>query len=422
MRRFRFLIATLTFSACSIAESAQRPTNLSTEQWREDLRTLARELPKRHANAFHSIPKARFDSAVSALDARLDGANTNAAVVGLASLAASIGDGHTRVRLPASWVRMPLTLEWFGCIQGSTGPCALHVTSAASGYERILGARVVAIDSTPSDAVHRALASTIANGETDGWTWELSARHIVLPSVLHGLGVTRGTDAVTLTLADSVGVITEVRVTSVSRSVSTTNWRSAASRTPVARSRPGEELWFTLLPDSQTVYVGFEAYPDKGVFRKVATDVVALIDGRKATRLVVDLRRNLGGDFTKVREILLPPLAKHPIIGQKGHLYVLIGPSTFSAAVTNAIDFRRDANAILVGLPTGALPNGYQEGREFTLPNSKLVVGYSTKYYKFQDSDTPGVQPDRRVEPTWAAFRSGRDLALEWVIQGAASR
>lgn len=128
------------------------------------------------------------------------------------------------------------------------------------------------------------------------------------------------------------------------------------------------------------------------------------------------MQRNGGGDFTKVREILLPPIAKHPVLGAKGHLYVLIGPSTFSAAMTNAIDFRKDANAILVGLPTGALPNSYQEGSEFTLPNSKLVVGYSTKYYKFQESDTPGVIPDQRVEPTWAAYRAGRDLALEWVM------
>ncbi|MGH2898402.1 MAG: hypothetical protein ACRDMZ_06980, partial [Solirubrobacteraceae bacterium] len=141
---------------------------MTAEQWREDLRTLARELPKKHANAFHSITKARFDSAVAALDARLaeGNVNTDAAVAGLASIAASIGDGHTRVLLPPSWGRIPLTLEWFGCAQGSAGPCELRVTSAAPGHERALGARVVAIDSMPVADVHRALASSMAQGET----------------------------------------------------------------------------------------------------------------------------------------------------------------------------------------------------------------------------------------------------------------
>jgi len=95
---------------------------------------------------------------------------------------------------------------------------------------------------------------------------------------------------------------------------------------------------------------------------------------------------------------------------------VLVGPVTFSAAMTNAVDFRNEARAILVGLPTGARPNGYQEGDEFRLPRSGLMVGYSTRHYRFQQEDTPGVIPDQRIEPTWAAFREGRDTALEWVL------
>jgi hypothetical protein len=415
MRLRAFVLASLALSACGSAQPAQQPATLTAEQWREDLQTLARELPKRHANAFHTVTKARFDSMVAALGARLAGAHADSIVVGLASIAAAVGDGHTRVRLPAGWVRMPLTLEWFGCTTGSAGPCELRVTAAAPQHDRALGARVVAIEGIPAAQVHRALASSVARGETDGWTRELSARFVVLPNVLRGLGIASGTDAVTLTLTDSAGT-SEMRVTSIARSASTASCKSAVPATPVARSRPREQLWLTLLADSQTVYVGFDGYPDKGAFRQLAKDVIALFDAKRAARVVIDMRRNLGGDFTKVREILLPPLAKHPVIGRKPHLYVLIGPSTFSAAMTNAIDFRKDANAILVGLPTGALPNSYQEGRDFTLPHSKLIVGFSTKYYRFQESDTPGVQPDLRVEPTWMAFRTGRDPALEAVM------
>jgi hypothetical protein len=58
----------------------------------------------------------------------------------------------------------------------------------------------------------------------------------------------------------------------------------------------------------------------------------------------------------------------------------VIGRNTLSAAMTNAADFLKETNAILVGEPTGARPNGWQEKGQFTLPNSHLVVSVSTRY------------------------------------------
>ena len=59
----------------------QKPENLelSTQQWREDLQFLARELPKRHANAFHFTPRERFEKAVADLDSELEYADSDKA-------------------------------------------------------------------------------------------------------------------------------------------------------------------------------------------------------------------------------------------------------------------------------------------------------------------------------------------------------
>ena len=46
--------------------------------------------------------------------------------------------------------------------------------------------------------------------------------------------------------------------------------------------------------------------------------------------------------------------------------------------MVNAIDFRKETNAILVGEPIGERPNSYSENDEMTLPDSRLVVSYST--------------------------------------------
>ena len=79
----------------------QKPENLqlSTQQWREDLRFLARELPKRHANAFHFTPRERFEEAVADLDSKLTN-DADTAWVGLQRVVSLVGDAHTYLQTP----------------------------------------------------------------------------------------------------------------------------------------------------------------------------------------------------------------------------------------------------------------------------------------------------------------------------------
>jgi len=84
--------------------------------------------------------------------------------------------------------------------------------------------------------------------------------------------------------------------------------------------------------------------------------------------------------------------------------------------MANSADFRNDLKAILVGEPTGARPNGYQENRSFLLPNSHLPVSYSIELYKFSETDTPGIIPDKLIVPDWKSYIAGRDPVMEWIL------
>jgi len=187
----------------------------------------------------------------------------------------------------------------------------------------------------------------------------------------------------------------------------------AAKEQPLYRQKPGERFWFTYLPDSQTVYVSFRGYNSLG---ENARKLFQFIDGNPTKRLVIDIRQNGGGDFFEGRRHLIMPLKKYPSLNQKGQLFVIIGRATFSAAMVNAIDFRKETNAILVGEPIGERPNSYSENDEMTLPNSRLVVSYSTRYYKFLEEDAPAVMPDKRIDPNWADFQAGRDPVMGWIL------
>ncbi|HVQ39468.1 MAG TPA: hypothetical protein VMS31_18155 [Pyrinomonadaceae bacterium] len=184
---------------------------------------------------------------------------------------------------------------------------------------------------------------------------------------------------------------------------------------PRYRQRQGELFWFSPLPESQTLYVILRGYPETNTFKRIADDLLKLIDASPPKRLVVDVRQNTGGDLNKGR-CLLSGLKKREAFRSRGSVYLITGGATQSAAMVNALDFRKELNAVLVGEPTGGRPNSYSENDEFRLPNSDLEVSYSTRYYKSQDTDTPGVMPDKIIEPSWDSYPSGRDVVLEWIL------
>jgi hypothetical protein len=81
--------------------------------------------------------------------------------------------------------------------------------------------------------------------------------------------------------------------------------------------------------------------------------------------------------------------------------------STFSAAMSNAAQFRAMTNAMQVGQPIGERPNSYQEPKQFRLPNSDLVVRYSTRYYKFVEGRDNVVAPDKESPQRGETIRAG---------------
>ena len=104
-----------------------------------------------------------------------------------------------------------------------------------------------------------------------------------------------------------------------------------------------------------------------------------------------------------------------PWLNQRGLLYVLIGRKTFSAAMTNAVDFKNTTDAILVGEPAGAAPNNWQEVRRFHLPNSGLRVRVSTRYYEFLPGKSE-VLPDLNVRPEPGDWGSPQDGGVRLIL------
>jgi C-terminal processing protease CtpA/Prc len=388
-------------------QSPARPEglSLSKEQWRQDLEFLARELPKRHANAFHFISHERFEQEVSDLNNKLDTLNSDEIYAGMDRIANLIGDGHTYVRTPEDNANFPIDLERFGD--------EYRVAGTASGNEKALGARVIKIQDMSITRAHELLYALTPADETQALRDLRVLGFLTTGIFLHGVGIIPERNVARYTLRDDNGREFTMDVHAVPASAKL-DWTFAFKERPLFRQRPGENFWYTYLPDSHTVYCSFRGY--KGLSQN-SKGLFELIQQQHPDKLVIDMRLNGGGDYFEGLKYLVHPIRDIADINRKGHLFVLVGPETFSAAMSNAAHFRYQTNAVLVGQQIGEKPNSYQEAREMKLPNSHWTVRYSVKFYKFVETRENLIRPDQEIIPSWDDYRSGRDPVLEWVLK-----
>jgi len=129
--------------------------------------------------------------------------------------------------------------------------------------------------------------------------------------------------------------------------------------------------------------------------------------------LVIDLRWNGGGNT-----YLAQPLLHHLIACGKVSLYVIIGRGTFSAAQNTATAIGRETSAIFVGEPSGSRPNFIGETIPFRLPYSNTTVNVGDLYWQtsWPMDHRPWIAPDIYAPPTFEAYRSNRDPAMEAIL------
>jgi hypothetical protein len=94
---------------------------------------------------------------------------------------------------------------------------------------------------------------------------------------------------------------------------------------------------------------------------------------------------------------------------------VVIGRKTFSSAIINTVDFTNLAEVVTVGEGTGGRPNHFGEIKRFVLPESKLVVNHSTKYFTLVEEDVPSILPQFLAPISFDDYMRGIDSALETI-------
>jgi hypothetical protein len=390
----------------SLSLDALKPNlGISAAQWHADLLYLARELPKRHANAFFLISRSTFDAEVLALDKRIDTANSDEIFVGLQQIVKSIGDGHTGMgSAPPDRRIMPIRFAKFGD--------DFRVSGAGPGLDDTLGTRLLKVGGIAVADVWRRVLTMTSQGELMELRREDALVYLSRGYALHGLGIIPDRNHAVYTLEDDSGHTADIDIQSLALG-ETNTLKSGYSEAALRFKNADQPFWCEAIEDGHTVYCAWHSYQK---LEENAKAMFAVIDKTHARKLVLDMRDNGGGDNTVGEAQIVKPLQARPAVNVKGHLYVLIGPETFSAAMNNAAQLEDDTNAVTVGETIGEKPNSYQEPRQFRLPNSHLIVRASTLFYTFRKTGTNAVRPNKEIIPTWDDVKSGRDPALDWVL------
>jgi len=409
------LAAVLGF-ACSSSpmgpSPAPAPAATRDGRFVQDVEQLAKDLPRLHANLFFQTSRETFDREVEALKARVPELRDGEVVAGLMRIAALAGDGHTSIS-PYNYGgfrRLPIRLRLV-----SDG---LLVTSAGPGAERLLGARVVRLGDVDSTTALERMAPAVSHDNLAGLR-ALAPGYLTIPELLHAQKIVADPERVAVAAIAPDGSLVEAELPARAAGQDgpfLDATEAAQLPLPLYRQKPQENYWYTWA-ETDVLFLQYNrcqngSEPMTSFARRVFDE----IDRRAPRAFVVDLRANGGGD-SSVADPLLQGLKSRRSLADAGRLFALIGNSTFSSALMNAITLRREIGAILVGEPTGGKPNAYGQVSTFLLPNSALPVSYSTRFFRLlTDSDPDSLYPNIDAAVSAADYRAGRDPALEAVL------
>ena len=370
-----------------------------------------------HPHPFQYVAADEFADRVSAARRQVAGGDRSLAVVELMRLAALLGDrnGHTAI-LPADDHPDPLHLYPIAPYEFEDG---VFVVASATDRD-LVGFELEAVAGVPCEELLAQLEPLVARDNE----WTVRARrplYLVTAEVLRG--VLQASDSVPIDLCGRCGSVRVVLdpvpagewYTQLRDAFPTWDARLPRRTELMFRGRREGPHWLETIRDGEVAYIAYEV--TRGDLTGFACDVDALVGRAEIGQILLDLRLNGGGDNTTYGPLLdVLERATHEL-GKR--LRVLIGRSTFSAAMQLVVDLERRTPAEFIGEPTGGSPNQYGDARQLVLADSRLIANVATVSWTTAGAgdERLALEPDLPVPIQSADYFAGRDPALEAALE-----
>ena len=174
---------------------------------------------------------------------------------------------------------------------------------------------------------------------------------------------------------------------------------------PLWLKEQGKLRYFEYLPESKTVYVKHRAVQDEPneTIASFFAKVFRFVDSNDVDKFILDIRLNGGGN-NYLNKSVITGIIQAKKINRKGHLFIITGRETFSAAQNLTNELEKYSEAVFVGEPTSENVNFFGDTRTEVLPNSKLNINLSWLWWQ---------NLDPRDKRKWTAPQLAADLSFD---------
>lgn len=428
-------------------------SSLDAAAWESDLSMLESELLRHPKLKSDAALQVQLNTAVSQAKSDINRApdsesRRDAAIAGISKVCAIVGDGHTRINASPT-ARYPVALRFFPVSQTMAGTeYELRVFAASQENAWLLGGKITRIGNKTVDEVlnilRPALSIESALGRPEPGLEKLkeaairaeSLNAFMNPVLMRGLGLA-DTQGLSLSFDTEASPTDCPSAYTVQESTVPFTWNYAIdpnAPTALSRQKPGEDIWYTI-PEAhpEMLYLSFQSCEsDAG---PIFDEVIQLLKSSQAPdRLIIDMRANSGGD-SRPGYRFAQQLAETEVAKRKGGVVILVGPYTFSSGLMNAADILKacgargdpgSGNAVLAGEPLIEPMDHYGELVRFSLPNSGLVIGRSSRLWEYSkisgiapDNGFLGPAPENLRAPTFEEYRNGQDPVLQMSLNSS---
>lgn len=352
----------------------------------------------------------------------------------VARIVALADNGHTAyfpaqftLRYPRSPVRLGLFAD------------GLFIIAAPGDHAPALGKAVATVNGRDWRELRSALAAY--QGGTQSFRDQFLPYFLETPAILDAAGFGGEPDTLRLGLVDGRELAIKAErapLEGESAFLGEPQLRTAAHL--VAGDAPlylqrGDQLYdFVALPDLQAAYIRLDAIGGDGLKPFLTASLERLRAGDQRS-IILDLRFNMGGDLNRARDFAqaLPALAKG------GRVYAITSGRTFSAAISTTGYLKQAGGdkVVIVGEPIGDRLEFWAEGGFRELPGNGAKLLLATERHNYQtgcpEADchasirehpirVSSLQPEIAAPMAFAAFRAGRDPAMEAIERDIRSR
>jgi hypothetical protein len=398
-------------SSSASASLTAAPTALNrVGRWRADVAALVPGMARLHPWLEHGVSRGELEAAVTALSARAATATDDEMLVGFLRIVAMVSargcDAHTGAYIwggdayPVE--SLPLRLWWFD--EG------VVIVDALPAYRDLVGARIESMGGRAMPEI-LAVVDPLVPRDNDATVRLLMPRFLLIPQVLRGLGVIGSGD---VRLGVSLGgsrrdvSLAPIAMRDYNAWAGAYGLHLPADQTVPYLSRIGDALWWRT--DGSTLDVQYNRV-DR-LAQSTLDDLRSALRGPGIDRVVIDVRHNFGGEVSAVDPMVA--VLKDPSVDRPGHLFVVTGRNTFSAAAMFVARLDASTSAIIVGEPMSGCPTSYGNARTLTLENTGIAVSVATllEVSISADDRRPTIAPELAARLTPSAWAARQDVAL----------